>query len=122
MATATLASDVSPPMDDPTYKRRVAAFVGGLVADVAAMPLHWIYDTQEIAQILDAAGRTDTPEFLFPSHAPFYNYPVGEGTPFLEQTMIYSSAIAEQVTRTQSSAYVSTNNQWNGLDAQHVAG
>ena len=40
---------------DPTHDRRVAAFVGGMVADAAAMPLHWIYDTNEIAEILKAA-------------------------------------------------------------------
>ena len=41
--------------EDPTHDRRVAAFVGGMVADAAAMPLHWIYDTSEIASILKAA-------------------------------------------------------------------
>lgn len=40
---------------DPTHDRRVAAFVGGLVADAAAMPLHWIYDMAEIQSILVAA-------------------------------------------------------------------
>ena len=42
---------------DPTRARRVAALVGGLVADAAAMPLHWIYDTAAIAQILAKDGR-----------------------------------------------------------------
>jgi len=79
---------------DPTHNRRVAAFVGGLVADAAAMPLHWIYDTAEIASILKAAGREGTPEFLSPSHAPFYNYPVGTVTPFGDQTVVYAEALA----------------------------
>ena len=61
--------------------------MGGLTADAAAMPLHWIYDTASIDSILAAAGRTSTPEFLRPSHAPFYDYPVGSGTPFAEVSL-----------------------------------
>lgn len=41
-----------------------------------------------------AQGREATPEFLTPSHAPFYDYPVGEGTPFAEQTLIYATSMA----------------------------
>ena len=59
-ASARIASLPNMAQDD-TYNRRVAAFVGGLVADAAAMPLHWIYDTNEIATILEQAGRTDSP-------------------------------------------------------------
>ena len=33
-------------------------------------------------------GREANPEFLSPSHAPFYDYPVGEFTPFGEQTLV----------------------------------
>ena len=52
MAMATTAmGDARMPMPSTTFDRRVAAFVGGLVADAAAMPLHWIYDTNEIASI-----------------------------------------------------------------------
>lgn len=32
-----------------------------LPQDAAAMPLHWIYDVNSIAAILEQAGRTDTP-------------------------------------------------------------
>lgn len=92
-AVSIVANGLAVPAADPTEPRRVAAFVAGLVADAAAMPLHWIYDTSEIAAILAAAGREDTPEFFPVSHAPFYDYPVGELTPFGEQTMVFGGAI-----------------------------
>lgn len=44
---------------DPTHARRVAAMVGGVVADAAAGPLFWIYDVNEIEQILKAAVRCE---------------------------------------------------------------
>ena len=80
---------------DPTQSRRVAAFIGGMVADAAAMPLHWIYDTDEIKKILKDSNRTTKPEFVTPSHAPYYNYSVGEFTPFGEQTLIYAKALVQ---------------------------
>lgn len=52
------------------------------------------------------------PEFLSPSHAPFYNYPVGAGTPFAEQTSIYAHAIADQLK--------GGSGDWS-LDVQHIA-
>ena len=80
--------------DDPTRARRVAALVGGFAADAAAMPLHWIYDTDAIATILTAANRTASPEFLVPSHAPYYDYPPGEFSPFGEQMLVYARELA----------------------------
>lgn len=47
-----------------------------------------IYDTNAIAEILARAGRTDAPEFLPQSHAPFYKYPTGSQTPFGEQASL----------------------------------
>ncbi len=32
--------------------RAEAAILGGFVADAAAMPLHWIYDVNEIAKLV----------------------------------------------------------------------
>ena len=67
--------------EDPTWQRRVNAIVAAFVADAAAMPLHWIYDTDVLAGILREANATAAPEFLSPSHAPFYDYPVARGVP-----------------------------------------
>ncbi|KAH8066113.1 ADP-ribosylglycohydrolase [Aureococcus anophagefferens] len=67
---------------DATRARRVDAIVAAFVADAAAMPLHWIYDTDDLAAILARERRAETPEFLPESHAPYYAYPPGEQTPF----------------------------------------
>eukprot|EP00729_Bicosta_minor_P016179 gene16179-29351_t len=96
-ATSQKEVGVKGDTDLTTYKRRVAAYVGGLVADAAAMPLHWIYDVNSIASILEQAGRTDTP---------------GAGTPFAEQTSIYAHAIADQLK--------GGSGDWS-LDVQHIA-
>ena len=79
---------------DPTRPRRIAALMAAFVADAAAMPLHWIYDTDAIASILEASHATSHCEFLPVSHAPFYDYPVGEFTPFGEQMAVYTHALA----------------------------
>ncbi|KAH8083974.1 ADP-ribosylglycohydrolase [Aureococcus anophagefferens] len=72
---------------DATRARRVDAIVAAFVADAAAMPLHWIYDTDDLAAILAREHRAATPEFLPESHAPYYAYPPGEQTPFGEQML-----------------------------------
>lgn len=76
-------------------ERRLAALMGAFVADAAAMPLHWIYDTNAIESILIHGNRSDTPEFFPVSHAPFYDYPIGEFTPFGEQMFVYTDTIAK---------------------------
>jgi hypothetical protein len=83
--------------DDATRARRVSALMAGFVADAAAMPLHWIYDTDLIASILADSNRTDTPEFLPTNvHCLYYNYSVGQFTPFGEQMAVYTQSLAEQ--------------------------
>jgi hypothetical protein len=44
----------------------------------------------------DVQNREADPEFLSPSHAPFYDYPVGEFTPFGEQTMVYARSLVSE--------------------------
>ena len=75
--------------------RRIDAIVAAFVADAAAMPLHWIYDTDDLAAILAREHRAETPEFLPESHAPYYAYPPGEQTPFGEQMLVYLRALAD---------------------------
>ena len=81
--------------DNITRARRVAALMGAFVADAAAMPLHWIYDTDEIVSILANSNRTAQPEF-FPTnkYCVFYDYPVGQFTPFGEQMAVYTHSLA----------------------------
>jgi ADP-ribosylglycohydrolase len=62
-----------------------AAIMGGFLADAAAMPLHWIYNTSEIAALVGSG----VPEFFNPPSCPFYSYPLGWGTPYGQQDLIY---------------------------------
>ena len=80
--------------DTATRARRVAAFLGGFVADAAAMPLHWIYDTSLIASILRNTSRSADPEFLPHSYVQYYDYAPGLWTPFGEQMEVYASSLA----------------------------
>ena len=79
-----------------TRARRVAALSAAFVADAAAMPLHWIYDTSLISDILARSSppRTADPEFLPISYVQYYDYAPGQFTPFGEQMFIYADALA----------------------------
>ena len=43
---------LSPLPENVVKARALAAIVGGFVADAAAIPLHWIYDVNEIAKLV----------------------------------------------------------------------
>jgi hypothetical protein len=82
------ASSAAPPArlpDAVIAERATAAILGGFLADAAAMPLHWIYDTNEIARLVG----TGVPEFFNPPSCPFYNYQPGMNTPYGQQDMVY---------------------------------
>ena len=53
-----------------------AILLGAAVADAAARPLHWIYDTEKIQKLICG---TANPEFWPKSESPFYNLPTGVG-------------------------------------------
>lgn len=82
--------------EDESRSRRINALVAAFVADAAAMPLHWIYNTVELDGILAKENATSEPEFLSKSYAPFYDYPVGEQTPFGEQMLVYLRSLSEE--------------------------
>uniref|UniRef100_UPI00398E6429 selenoprotein J isoform X2 n=1 Tax=Pristiophorus japonicus TaxID=55135 RepID=UPI00398E6429 len=66
-------------------QRAVGAVIGSLVADAAGQPLHWIYDVKRLDQILK--GREDTPEFVDPSHCPYYHQATGAQSGYGDQTL-----------------------------------
>ena len=89
-ASASTASSASPPQPLPEAAiaaRAEAAMLGGLLADAAAMPLHWIYDVNEIARLV---GNGE-PEFYKTPSCPFYKYKSGDSTPYGQQFQAYLS-------------------------------
>jgi ADP-ribosylglycohydrolase len=52
-------------------------------SDASAMPLHWIYDTNEIANLVGSGS----PFFFNPPSCPFYQYSPGWSTPYGQQTL-----------------------------------
>jgi ADP-ribosylglycohydrolase len=74
------------PLPEPVIKERaLAALVGGLLSDAAAMPLHWIYSTAEIKQLVGSG----VPEFYKTPSCPFYKYQKGDSTPYGQQFQAY---------------------------------
>ncbi|KAK9812894.1 hypothetical protein WJX72_005338 [[Myrmecia] bisecta] len=80
---------------DARFKQAAkAAILGGLVADAAATPLHWIYDVPALADKLRTAGATDTPEFFEPPSCPFYQYPTGALSPYGDEIVPLLQSVA----------------------------
>jgi len=71
-------------------ERALGAILGSFVSDAATMPLHWIYDVDKIKNLVG----TGNPEFYKTPSCPYYTYPLGENTPYGQQTLIYLSALA----------------------------
>lgn len=65
--------------------------MGSAVLDAAAMPLHWIYDTDSIKQKVGAGDSA----FFSPPSCPFYDYPSGENTPYGQQNRMYLATLAK---------------------------
>ena len=59
----------------PDIKQRgISAIVGATVADAATRPFHWVYNQQQLDNII---GDSKTPEFWPESKCPFYTLPTG---------------------------------------------
>eukprot|EP00050_Salpingoeca_kvevrii_P007858 m.299110 g.299110 ORF g.299110 m.299110 type:complete len:346 (+) comp14040_c0_seq1:2-1039(+) len=71
--------------------RALAAIVGAFVGDAASMPLHWIYNTTKIKQMV---GQ-NPPEFYSPPSCPYYNYTEGSFSPYGQQTLVFLSSLIE---------------------------
>eukprot|EP00123_Amoebidium_parasiticum_P013351 comp21908_c0_seq1/m.31454 comp21908_c0_seq1/g.31454 ORF comp21908_c0_seq1/g.31454 comp21908_c0_seq1/m.31454 type:complete len:340 (-) comp21908_c0_seq1:351-1370(-) len=76
------------------------AVVGAFVADVATMPLHWIYDDAKIKELV--GGESD-PEFFSPPSCPFYNnsdfpghYLTGQPSPYGEHGRFMVDYLAQK--------------------------
>ena len=65
--------------------------IGSFVADAATMPLHWIYSSDKIRDLLDGKD----PEFFPKPSSPFYQYPLGELSPYGAEAFYMLSSVVE---------------------------
>ncbi|GIL77586.1 hypothetical protein Vretimale_6819 [Volvox reticuliferus] len=94
-ATAPLTTP-APMMTDSSVKERAkAAILGGLLADAASMPLHWIYDVPKIQELLASKSREATPEFFPEPSCPFYKHPYGSLSPYGHELIPLLQSMAE---------------------------
>ena len=70
--------------------RALAAIMGAITADAATMPLHWIYNVNEIKNLVG----NKAPEFHHPPSSPDYLYKQGESTPYGQQLKGIMESIA----------------------------
>eukprot|EP00198_Chlamydomonas_reinhardtii_P008706 XP_001698043.1 predicted protein [Chlamydomonas reinhardtii] len=69
--------------DAAVRERAKAAVLGGLLADIATMPLHWIYDVPKMNELLASKGMSAAaPEFFPEPSCPFYQHPYGALSPY----------------------------------------
>lgn len=77
-------AQTTPRLPEPEIKQRaLASIMAAMVADAAAMPLHWIYDVNQIKQLVG----NGVPEFFNPPSCPFYKYQPGWSSPYGQQTV-----------------------------------
>ncbi|KAF0688689.1 Aste57867_19718 [Aphanomyces stellatus] len=71
--------------------RARAAAIGGFVSDAATMPLHWIYNAEELGHLV--AGRN--PAFFYPPASKYYDYPLGHLSPYGDEIVSLLDYLAE---------------------------
>ena len=67
------------------FQRSRAILLGAAVADAAARPLHWIYDTDEIQKLI---GEKADPEFWPKSESPFYTLTTGANSAYFDLSLV----------------------------------
>ena len=87
--STTLASIASIP--NAVAKRKIAALVGSIVADAAALHLEWVYDQDA----LDKTVGDKNPEFWPESKCPFYIRPNGAVSCYGDETLTSLESMAK---------------------------
>ncbi|EFJ53080.1 hypothetical protein VOLCADRAFT_102702 [Volvox carteri f. nagariensis] len=91
-----MAAPATTMADKANVKERAkAAILGGLLADAASMPLHWIYDVPKIQDLLASKSREATPEFFPEPSCPFYKHPYGSLSPYGHELIPLLRSMAE---------------------------
>ncbi len=101
---ALLPLPSSPWPDRATQRRALGAVLGAVVADAAAMGVHWVYSPLELDRLF--ALRESTPadtqdaevglEFFEPPQSPFFSYLSGRASPYGEQSLELLASLVEQ--------------------------
>jgi hypothetical protein len=77
---------------DPVHQRAIAAIIGATVADAAAQPLHWVYDSAKMHELV---GDGRPPEFHTPPANPYYRLEVGKQTCYGDQAFVLLQSLVE---------------------------
>ena len=86
--------------------RAVAAMVGACVADAAARPFHWLYDTDKLAATVAAnSERRLRPEFWPESCSPFYSLPTGRNSCYNDLALVSLRALLSSHTSTDGAHF-----------------
>merc|ERR1719400_2926455 len=87
-----LAGPTEPASSIPNalVKRKIAALVGSIVADAAALHLEWVYDQDA----LDKTVGDKNPEFWPESKCPFYIRPNGAVSCYADETLTSLESMA----------------------------
>ena len=75
------------------HQRKVGSLLGAAVADAAARPLHWVYDTEELREAI--RSDREHPEFWPVSHSPFYSLETGDNSCYWDQAMAVMTALTK---------------------------
>lgn len=73
-------------------ERRIAAVVGSLVADAAAVPLHWVYKTDKLDSIVEGAEDVG---FWETSQCPFYKISCGSLSGYADQAYVVLKSLVK---------------------------
>ncbi|XP_071787461.1 crystallin J1A-like [Asterias amurensis] len=72
--------------------RAVGAVVGGFIADAAGLPIHWVYNQDDLNAIV---AKHDKPEFIPEGHCPYYKLPTGSLSGFADQGYALLQSLVE---------------------------
>lgn len=81
-------------------RRALGAILGGVVADAAAMGVHWVYDPKELDRLFALREGNDMGlAFYEPTQSPFFSYESGRASPYGEQVRVSAACLIGTVSQ-----------------------
>ncbi|KAJ8010467.1 hypothetical protein DPEC_G00075390 [Dallia pectoralis] len=80
-------------MASTVAERAIGAIIGAAVADAAAQPMHWIYNPEQLKNVL--SDLEPCPEFRPQSANPFYRRETGEQTCYGDQAYVLLESLSQ---------------------------